>query len=92
MGSLPLIFPNPVVGPIARFLPQAYGAPSDVQVQVYTPAFKLVLTKNYPSVQPGTSLSLDLVDDWGEPLAGGLYYLVVTVQGKRGTAKLVVAP
>jgi hypothetical protein len=87
-----LIFPNPVPGPIVRFLPQAHGAPSDIRVQVYTPTFKLVLTKNYPSVPTGTALSLDLVDDWGEPLAGGLYYLVVTVQGKRGTAKLVVAP
>jgi len=37
-------------------------------------------------------LPLVLIDDWGQPLASGLYYVALTVQGKKAVAKLVLAP
>jgi hypothetical protein len=37
-------------------------------------------------------VALDLIDDWGEPLANGLYYLVLTIGRDKATTKLVLAP
>jgi len=75
----------------ARILPQAYPGVSNVKVQLFSSAFKLVLTKEYPAVLSGTAVDLDLVDTWGEPLGNGLYYVVVTVDRKKATGKLILA-
>jgi len=52
----------------------------------------LVLTKTFPAQPSGSFVALDLTDDWGEPLANGLYYIVLTIGRDRATAKLVLAP
>jgi hypothetical protein len=35
-------------------------------------------------------VALELTDTWGTPLADGLYYVVVKVEGRRSVAKLLV--
>jgi hypothetical protein len=41
-------------------------------------------------VPPGVAVTVELKDNWGKPFADGLYYVVVTVDGKRSIAKLLV--
>lgn len=86
-----MVLTNPVPGLQARILPQAYPGMEDVRVQLYSSNFKLVLTKDFDNIPGGTALDLDLVDTWGEPMANGLYYVVVTVGGSKATGKLVLS-
>ena len=71
-------------------LPQAYTGTSDVTVQVYTSAFKLVLLKTYPGVPSGTTVKVDLLDNWGQELASGVYYCFVTTNTSRKSSTLVI--
>jgi hypothetical protein len=73
-------------------LPQAYSGSQDVKVQIFTASYKLVLTKTFPSVPSGQTVRVDLVDDWGQVLGNGLYYVRVTVGGDQRTTNLVIAP
>jgi len=85
------VFPNPVTTGTVTVLPQAYGGSSDVTVYLYTSAFKLVATKRFPMVPAGRTVSLELVDDWGQDLADGVYYVAVVTKRNRKTATLVLA-
>jgi hypothetical protein len=85
-----VVYPNPVTGPSVNVLPPFYSGPADVQVEVFTLAFRKVLVKTFLNVHSGTALTLPLIDSWGHPLADGLYYVVVTLDGKHSTAKLLV--
>jgi len=62
-----------------------------VTISLYTPSFKLVATKRFPSVLVGQVLLVDLVDDWGQPLANGLYYVSVATKKDKRTVPLVVS-
>jgi len=62
-----------------------------VTVCLYTSAFKLVATKRFPAVPSGQTVKLDLVDDWGQDLADGVYYLAVVTKKDRKTTTLVIA-
>lgn len=84
------VYPNPVTGPAVNILPQAYGGTQDVRVEIFTLAFRKVLDETFLSIPSGTSVRVTLDDQWGHPLADGLYYVVVTVNGKHSTAKLLV--
>jgi hypothetical protein len=61
-----------------------------VKVEIFTVAFRKVLTKTFENVLPGQSVPVTLTDNWGRPLAGGIYYVVVTVDGHRLITKLLV--
>jgi len=63
----------------------------DVTVCVYTSGFKLVATKRFQDVPAGQLVQMELVDDWGQRLADGVYYLAVTVGRDRKTTTLVIA-
>jgi hypothetical protein len=71
-------------------LPQAYAGSRDVTVCLYTAGYKLVATKRFPSVPSGELVGVDLVDDWGQSLGNGVYYVSVTVGRDRKTTTLVV--
>jgi hypothetical protein len=90
-GPLPIVFPNPVPTGWVDVLPQAHAGTSDVTVQVRTSTFKPVLTKGFPMVPSGGMVRIDLVDDRGQDLANGLYYLTVTIGRDRKTTTLIVA-
>lgn len=85
-----MIFPNPSDGDPVEILPQKYNGVSDVKVQIYTLAFKLVLEKTFKGVLSGDTVTIDPTDDWGQPLASGLYYVVVTTKKNQGTTKLMI--
>jgi hypothetical protein len=60
-------------------------------VRVFTLVFRLVLDEEIPPSPQGSDPTLDLVDNWGTPLANGLYYLAVEPKGgKRSIGKLLI--
>jgi len=74
-----------------RVLPQAYTGSRTVTVQIFTVMFKPVAKKTFTNVLAGETVSVDLVDDWGQPLGSGVYYLCVTVGNDKKTTSLVIA-
>jgi len=89
-GKDPIVFPNPITTGTMKVLPQAYTGSRTVTVQIFTAMFKPVAKKTFTNVQAGETVSVDLVDDWGQPLGSGLFYLSVTVDGTQRTTKLVI--
>ena len=87
----PVIYPNPSDGsrPVSIHVPGRAGT-SNVKVQIFTLAFRLVQQQAFQDMPVGTDVKVDLKDKWGHPLASGLYYVVVTVDGQRTVGKLLV--
>jgi len=86
------VFPNPITTGTVRVLPQAYTGLQTVTVQIYTASFKLVTTKIFTNRLAGQTVDVALVDNWGQPLASGLFYICVSVDRSRKTTSLVIAP
>jgi hypothetical protein len=63
---------------------------SDVTVQIFTVAFRLVQQETFRQIPVGTDVQIELKDGTGMPLASGLYYVVVTIDGKRKIGKLLI--
>jgi hypothetical protein len=64
---------------------------STVRVQIYTLSFRKVFDQTYPNLAAGSqNLSIPLAGKDGNPLANGLYYVVVTVNGHRTVLKLLI--
>jgi hypothetical protein len=62
-----------------------------VSLSVFTTAFRKVNEVNYGAQPAGiVKLPLPSQDKSGTPLANGLYYLVVKIDGKRLLGKLLV--
>jgi hypothetical protein len=85
-----VVFPNPVPGGQVQILPQTFTGLSAVKVKVYTLSYKLVLKKDFPPMASGYPVTLELLDDWGEPLAAGFYHVVVIVGNKKSMTQLLV--
>ncbi|HVZ79369.1 MAG TPA: glycoside hydrolase family 9 protein [bacterium] len=88
--SKPVVYPNPSDGtqPIQVAVP--LNAPTDVQVRVFTTAFRLVAEKNIHNMTPGSLVKLDPMDQWGSPLASGLYYVVVKTPTGKTVGKILI--
>jgi len=86
-----VIFPNPVLTGTVVLLPQAHNSAEDVTVCIYTAGYKLVARKNFYGVLPGQLVQVALVDNWGQSLGNGVYYVVVMVGQDRKTTTLVLA-
>lgn len=71
-------------------LSPAYSGLSDVRVEIFTTAFRKVQDETFPNVPPGVAVEVELKDKWGNPLADGLYYLVLLVDGSRSIGKLMI--
>jgi|GEM_PF-1619410 len=85
--TMPSLFPNPVTGgTVSLYIP--YGG--DVQVEVFTLAFRRVISKPLSHQPTGITVQLDLKDDWGGELSDGLYYLVLKSSGKRWVGKMLI--
>jgi hypothetical protein len=86
----PLIYPNPILdsGPVHLQVPLT--SPADVTMRIYTTAFRMVQEEPFEQILPGEGISLTLKDKWENPLANGLYYLVIEAQGKRWIMKLLI--
>lgn len=86
----PVVYPNPISGPGPVYLKVPLVSTGDVEVTIYTPAFRKVNYLEFRNVQPGSSVQIPLENQWGDPLADGLYYLRVTASGKSWIVKLLV--
>jgi hypothetical protein len=86
-----VIYPNPSTGSgqAQIHIPGRTGA-SDIKVQIFTLAFRLVQQEVFREIPVGTDIQIALKDKWGHPLASGLYYVVVTIDGKRTIGKLLI--
>lgn len=85
-----MLYPNPVAGSGVKVLPPAYAGTADVRIEVLTVTFRKVLDQTFPDVPAGTAVTVPLDDSWGHPLADGLYYVVVEVNGKKTIAELLI--
>jgi hypothetical protein len=84
-----IIYPNPAPGPTVNILPPAFTGTQDIHIAIFTASFRKVvdLHRTLPS---GVPVTVDLKDSWGHPLANGLYYVFVTVNGQHSVTKLLV--
>ena len=89
VNQVAVVAPNPSTGGTLNVLPADFSGISDVNVKVYTTAFRLVKEKNYYSQAYGM-VHLEPMDNWGTPLASGLYYVVVETKKGRSVAKLLI--
>ncbi|HVZ79366.1 MAG TPA: malectin domain-containing carbohydrate-binding protein [bacterium] len=84
-----ILYPNPDPGTVVNILPPAFSGMKTVHIQIFTASFRKVVDIDR-TLPGGVPVTLDLKDAWGHPLANGLYYVFVTVDGKRSLAKLLV--
>jgi hypothetical protein len=84
------IYPNPVTGPTVQILPPPYVGIQTVRVEIYTLAFRKVQDHSYGPMASGTPIPIQLTGPSGNPLANGVYYVVVTVNGHRSVGKLLI--
>jgi hypothetical protein len=61
-----------------------------VRIQVFTVAFRKVRDRTFPVTNSGTSLEITLTDNWGKPLANGLYYVAAWTPRGRSIGKLLI--
>ena len=89
--KVPVIYPNPVDGtsPV-NVRPPNFTGVSDVKVQVFTLAFRKVQEHVCTGMVSGQDCPLKLTDDHNDPLADGLYYVVVTTNAGRTIGKMLV--
>jgi hypothetical protein len=92
----PVLYPNPSSGdPISVYVPG--NGVANVKVEIFTTAFRKVQEKDFPNVLLGTNNNnprVEMTDKWGDPLASGLYYAVVTttpLSNTGGAAKRLVS-
>ena len=85
----PRFYPNPGQDAIHLHFPpcdQGRG----MRVKIFTLVSRKVLDKDIPQVPVGVDMTLELKDNWGVPLANGLYYLVIDGPRGRTIGKLLV--
>jgi hypothetical protein len=87
---VPVVYPNPVIANLPVYVHLPLQGLSEVKVELFTLAFRKVLSLPTVRLNPGQDLSLPLQDSWGANLADGIYYVAVTVNGKRMIAKLLI--
>ena len=85
-----VIFPNPVTGPTVGILPPAFTGSEEVRIEIFTLAFRRVLDETIPHMPSGTAITINLTDRWGRPLANGVYYVILTIDGHHSAAKLLI--
>ncbi|MGH7740065.1 MAG: hypothetical protein ACREL1_07965 [bacterium] len=86
----PYLYPNPVRTNDSVHLYPGLSSPEQVEVKLFTTAFRKVRDIRDQRVVPGQEIIFDPVDDWGSPLANGLYYVVVYTPQRRIILKLLV--
>lgn len=93
----PIIYPNPWTGlgnPSApsyiNINPTNPSFIENLQVSVYSLAFRKVAEWNYPSWTLGNGIPIYSQDQGGNPLANGLYYVVVTTPADKIVLKWLI--
>jgi hypothetical protein len=75
--------------PVSLYLPLDSQI-QDVKVQVFTVAFRKVQEQVWPNLTGTTTVVLSTKDQWGNTLASGLYYVVVTTAQGRTILKFLL--
>jgi hypothetical protein len=90
--TLPVLFPNPSDGKEAVQLQvNVKGSGATVKAQIFTTGFRKVNEVVWMNVTAGIHpLPLSITDQWGNPLANGLYYVVVSVGSDKTVLKWLV--
>lgn len=84
-----VVYPNPATGGMVELNPNL-TTESDVSIEMFTIAFRKVVSLNKSNIQPGESVPIPLVDKTGTPLASGLYYVVVQTNQGRSVLKQLI--
>ncbi len=84
-----VIYPNPSTGGTVELNPNL-TTESDVSIEIFTIAFRKVVSLNKSNIQPGEIVPIPLVDKSGAPLASGLYYTVVQTNRGRSVLKQLI--
>lgn len=61
-----------------------------MRIEIFTLAFRKVQDRTFDSVPSSTPITQGLIDREGNPLANGLYYVIVTANAGRSIGKLLV--
>ncbi len=87
----PIVYPNPSDGtkPINVHVP-GLTTVSNITVQIFTTAFRKVLEQPFTNQPVGVDVNINLSDNWGAPMASGIYYVVVTTPNGRIVGKLLL--
>ncbi|HJT23299.1 MAG TPA: hypothetical protein VJ873_01900, partial [bacterium] len=89
-AATPIVFPNPSTGGPVNVLAAAYTGTANVSVEIFTTAFRRVQAQSYANLPYGP-IKIEMQDDWQHPLASGLYYVVIQVDGQpRTVTKLLL--
>lgn len=73
-----------------NILPPNYQGSSNVRVEIYTTAFRKVEDMTFDSIPSGMAVVVPLTGRGGNPLANGIYYVVVTTNAGRTIGKLLI--
>jgi hypothetical protein len=84
-GNGVVVYPNPGKGGPVNINIPGQMVTSDVRVEIFTTAFRKVQDTTFPKIPAGMDVSIDMTDRWGNLLANGLYYVVVTANPENGT-------
>ena len=84
-----ILFPNPDPGTVVNILPPAFTGTRDVHIVIFTASFRKAL-ELHRTLLGGEVAVVELKDAWGHPLADGLYYVFVSVNGQRSFTKLLI--
>jgi hypothetical protein len=90
-GMGPLLIPNPADGTVPvklQGLDLEPGAP--VKVQVFTLSYRKIWEQVIPPTSSHDAVEIPLSDQWGTPLANGLYFVIASAGSERWTGKLMV--
>jgi hypothetical protein len=89
-GTSIVIYPNPSDGtPVHVYVP-GWNGTSEVKVRIFTVAFRLVQQLVSSQSPMGKDIQIELKDNWGHPLASGLYYVVIETDLGRHVDKLII--
>jgi hypothetical protein len=90
--KVPVIYPNPVNGTTDVVIHPPVYTGNSVKLEIYTVAFRRVFSHNYPNQPYGIDIPLKapITDSWNNPLASGVYYVVVTTSSGRSVGKMLV--
>lgn len=87
-----VLYPNPARGldPVKLTMDLKYQSNS-VSIKLFTVAFRKINAWDYSKLAMGVyTFSIGQKDQWGTPLANGIYYLVVDWNGRRDINKLLI--
>jgi hypothetical protein len=89
--KVPVIYPNPVDGTSRVSIRPPVYTGNTVKVEIYTVAYRKVFNRTF-NLTYGNDVILNapVTDNWNNPLASGVYYVVVTTNSGRSIGKMLI--